>query len=450
MKISNQTNLFDQIMVNNTKQTSKKSETKKSSFEEMLNNSRKTSDGITKPKDNKNTELKEQKTSELKEKESIKPEDKETIKSKCKEEESIKNKESINEKKDLTEEEKAKDEHIIEEVNMDAFEEIIELLTEAGIDVKNIDLTSFEEISNEVDLKTLVNDIELLFKNNNISKEVLSNKLEKIVNLKETNVLSDKKEIIELLSKIKEEVSELKNADQITNKDDNVNNVKIINMKQQSVAGQMSSLIRNKNTKQGTTREENSESTVLPIKSMGNIIKNININNINSSGAQLNLSDNTVIDQQVKTDSALVRNIDYKNILEQVTKSTTTIINEKQSMVNIKLKPESLGNMTLKIVVEEGKVVAEAVVENQAVKNILISNMDELKENLSGQGLDIQKLDVSVGKDSMFGQKNSTFQNRQKFEKKSVKKIEDMDIVEDNYLDTGVVNHYSSSINVIA
>lgn len=444
MKISSQTNLFDQIMVNNTKQTSKKSETKKSSFEEMLNNSRKTSDGITKPKDNKNAELKEQKTSELKEKESIKPEDKEIIKPKCKKEE------SINEKKDLTEEEKAKDEHIIEEVNMDAFEEVIELLKEAGIDVKNMDLTSFEEISNEIDLKTLVNDIELLLKNNNISKEVLSNKLEKIVNLKETNVLSDKKEIIELLSKIKEEVSELKNAEQITNKDDSVNNVKIINMKQQSVAGQMSALIRNKNTKQGTTREENSESTVLPIKSMGNIIKNININNINSSGAQLNLSDNTVIDQQIKTDSALVRNIDYKNILEQVTKSTTTIINEKQSMVNIKLKPESLGNMTLKIVVEEGKVVAEAVVENQAVKNILISNMDELKENLSGQGLDIQKLDVSVGKDSMFGQKNSTFQNRQKFEKKSVKKIEDMDILEDNYLDNGVVNHYSSSINVIA
>ncbi|EOC99707.1 Flagellar hook-length control protein FliK [Caldisalinibacter kiritimatiensis] len=77
-------------------------------------------------------------------------------------------------------------------------------------------------------------------------------------------------------------------------------------------------------------------------------------------------------------------------------------INGKQSEIKIKLKPDILGEMSLKIIAEKGIVTAKAMVESYQVKELIESNLDQLKDELNEQGIDIQEFEVSVGKDSNF------------------------------------------------
>ena len=87
----------------------------------------------------------------------------------------------------------------------------------------------------------------------------------------------------------------------------------------------------------------------------------------------------------------------------------------------IKLKPDHLGKVTVEIAVENGAVTAKFLAESDKVKEILESNLQDLKDHLAKQGMVVQDLSVSVGNDDrgpLFGQSNnySVFKKRQKIE----------------------------------
>jgi len=65
----------------------------------------------------------------------------------------------------------------------------------------------------------------------------------------------------------------------------------------------------------------------------------------------------------------------------------------------ITLKPETLGKLTLKVVTENGIVIAKFAAESQQVKEIIEANMQQLKDSLQNQGLSIQGFSVSVGQE---------------------------------------------------
>lgn len=62
----------------------------------------------------------------------------------------------------------------------------------------------------------------------------------------------------------------------------------------------------------------------------------------------------------------------------------------------IKLQPEQLGNVELKLNLHKGIVLAEIKVENEMVKAAIESNLDDLKQSLSNKGYAIDQLNVSV------------------------------------------------------
>ena len=66
----------------------------------------------------------------------------------------------------------------------------------------------------------------------------------------------------------------------------------------------------------------------------------------------------------------------------------------------IKLKPDNLGKVTMQISVENGNISAKFLAESQKVKEILESNMQELKDQLAKQGMAVQEMSVSVGNDN--------------------------------------------------
>lgn len=65
--------------------------------------------------------------------------------------------------------------------------------------------------------------------------------------------------------------------------------------------------------------------------------------------------------------------------------------------VRIQLKPDHLGEVKIKLAIEQGIVTAEFVIESQAVKEILSAQLPELRQALQQQGINLGQVDVNLG-----------------------------------------------------
>lgn len=98
--------------------------------------------------------------------------------------------------------------------------------------------------------------------------------------------------------------------------------------------------------------------------------------------------------------------VSVRQIISQITeKASATLAHDRSEMV-IELKPESLGRLSLKVVTENGIVMAKFVAENFHVQRLLESNMQMLRESLEKQGIVVQDLSVSVRQDGKQAREN--------------------------------------------
>lgn len=110
--------------------------------------------------------------------------------------------------------------------------------------------------------------------------------------------------------------------------------------------------------------------------------------------------------------------VDQMDILNQVTEKLEVSLFDNKSEMVIKLKPNDLGNVTVKITIENGVMNAKFLAESEKVKETLESNLNNLKESLKEQGLNVQDLNVSVdngrSQNHNFGQNNLIYLNDKK------------------------------------
>lgn len=92
--------------------------------------------------------------------------------------------------------------------------------------------------------------------------------------------------------------------------------------------------------------------------------------------------------------------VDTKEMISQVIENAKVILTPDKSEMVMDLKPDSLGKISLKVVTENGIVMAKFVAENQQVRQVLESNMQLLKDSLERQGMNVQGFSVSVRQDS--------------------------------------------------
>lgn len=85
-----------------------------------------------------------------------------------------------------------------------------------------------------------------------------------------------------------------------------------------------------------------------------------------------------------------------REIMAQIVQKTELLFTNKLSELRIDLKPEFLGRLTIKVMVEEGVVTARFIAENQQVKHMLESNLNTLRQNLEAQGIRVERAEVSV------------------------------------------------------
>lgn len=124
-----------------------------------------------------------------------------------------------------------------------------------------------------------------------------------------------------------------------------------------------------------------------------------------------------------------------ENVIKQVIDKAKFMLEDKKSEMQIKLKPEILGELLLKVEVEKGVVVAKAIVDNYRVKELIETNIIQLKEGLEEQGLDIKTFEVQVGNNSDFEkeERNDAFyKNKNKKLKLKKERISSLDNYEEN------------------
>lgn len=86
--------------------------------------------------------------------------------------------------------------------------------------------------------------------------------------------------------------------------------------------------------------------------------------------------------------------------MNQIVQKAVLLNNNGQNTVQIDLKPDFLGHIRMQIVTESHQVAVRIMAEIPFVKDMLESNLNQLKAELQSQGLDVSELEVSVAHDS--------------------------------------------------
>jgi flagellar hook-length control protein FliK len=100
-----------------------------------------------------------------------------------------------------------------------------------------------------------------------------------------------------------------------------------------------------------------------------------------------------------------------QSVVEQVSKNISAALNDSKSEMKITLHPESLGEVMVKVQIEEGKVSTQLDVQQTQVKNIIEANLPQLKEALTNKGLTVDRIDVFA---SELSSKDQASQQQQK------------------------------------
>ncbi len=81
-------------------------------------------------------------------------------------------------------------------------------------------------------------------------------------------------------------------------------------------------------------------------------------------------------------------------VIDQIVSTLSLNVKEGMSQVKIMLRPESLGEILVKVKMDKEAIRAEIDVTNPATKGILEVNLPQLKEALTARGIDMQKIEI--------------------------------------------------------
>ncbi|MCX6582909.1 MAG: flagellar hook-length control protein FliK [Candidatus Aminicenantes bacterium] len=88
----------------------------------------------------------------------------------------------------------------------------------------------------------------------------------------------------------------------------------------------------------------------------------------------------------------------FKNqVVNSLENSIKFMIAEGEKQVSIKLYPPELGKIQVELVIKDNQVHARINTENIAVKEVILTNLDQLKSNIESAGIIVNRFDVEVG-----------------------------------------------------
>lgn len=95
-------------------------------------------------------------------------------------------------------------------------------------------------------------------------------------------------------------------------------------------------------------------------------------------------------------ETTTVYSTNMEEIYEQVSESMKLNLTEEVTEMEINLHPASLGNVRVQIAARDGVVTANFTAQNEAVKAALETQLIQLKENMTEQGIKVEAIEVTV------------------------------------------------------
>ncbi|MBU5677417.1 flagellar hook-length control protein FliK [Alkaliphilus sp. MSJ-5] len=135
------------------------------------------------------------------------------------------------------------------------------------------------------------------------------------------------------------------------------------------------------------------------------------------------INDNVLVSQQEKFDQKInvrvIKNeiIDPKQFVGEIAQKAGAFLSKDRNEMSIQLTPENLGKISIKIGLNDGTLTGKIYAENYSVKEIIETNLNQLRDALEEKGLSISGLEVHVGDNSQnFGSRlfQSRLTNKQK------------------------------------
>jgi flagellar hook-length control protein FliK len=166
--------------------------------------------------------------------------------------------------------------------------------------------------------------------------------------------------------------------------------------------------------------------------------ENISVSGMNGVNAVKTAAESQVASQGVAADSAAksadtvkteassplrsAQSVDEKKILQQIVDKLSSRSFSGKSEIHIRLDPPSLGTVRMSVSTVGDSVRATVVAENQAVKQTIESNLNQLRDAIANQGLKVESFTVVVGGDP--GQKGFQQAGREAFQAGSPESLE--------------------------
>jgi len=186
-----------------------------------------------------------------------------------------------------------------------------------------------------------------------------------------------------------------------------------------------------------------------------NMANNFNQNNDFISGIQNNTQKEIFkAFTEVINRTQANKNVDTAEIVKQIVERLKTDFTNEVTQIKVTLKPEYLGDISLKIASQDGVITAQFTAQNQRVKEIIEANFNQLKDTLNEQGIEVSQISVNIGNEESGNSEQSNFEQRKSNTRindiinNSMKDVNFGETEEIKYVDEGQV--LSANVNYIA
>lgn len=114
-----------------------------------------------------------------------------------------------------------------------------------------------------------------------------------------------------------------------------------------------------------------------------------------------------------------------RNLAVKIADDLKLHIQGSSSEVRVRMKPESLGELSLRVVLQDGKLAAQLDVSQAAVKATLEAQLPQLREALSLQGIDLHRFDIVNNPGMRFG---NSREGNSEYQRSRAKRHEDVEV----------------------
>lgn len=103
---------------------------------------------------------------------------------------------------------------------------------------------------------------------------------------------------------------------------------------------------------------------------------------------------------------------DLNGLIDQLIGKLKISLQQGRSEATVALKPDYLGHLRIKLILEGKNIVGKILVDNPLTKSLIQTSLPQLKDSLTNLGIQVQNLEVSVGEKFPSPQKRPTPQGR--------------------------------------